>query len=88
MVLKIALRQIYALFLALDLLLSALTGGAPLETISARLAIYRRKGCPWAVIAAGAVDWVALKLFGEASHCDSSLAAYEARNAAASAWSG
>ena len=80
------IRYAYAIALAVDLLASAVTGGAPLQTLSARFAKARRQGSWLGTIAADATDWSARVLFGESNHCDVALAAYEAREAAASSW--
>ena len=85
---KLILRQIYALFLALDLLASALTFGAPLETLSARFAKARGHGSVAGRAAADATDAAALHLFGQHNHCAAALRAYAEREAAASSWSG
>ncbi len=82
--LKFALRQLYALFFALDLVVSALTGGAPMETVSARLGRPDRFD-RWPRVA---LDWVVLTLFGASRHCERALAAYQARVQAAPAFSG
>jgi hypothetical protein len=82
------LRQVYALLLALDLLASALTFGAPLQTVSARLAKARRRGSALGRALADAVDAGALRLFGEHNHCSAALEAYLERERAASSWLG
>jgi len=73
------LRYIYALFLAIDLLGSALTFGAPLQTISARLA--KGEGKVTQFFRRG-LDQFVLKVFGEANHCQLALDAYETRDRA------
>lgn len=77
---KIILRWPYAVFLAIDLLVSAVFFGAPGETISARLA--RQRGLD--SVACGALDAVVLAIFREPHHCEIALAAFNARQAAAS----
>lgn len=72
-------RWLYAVFLAADLLASALTGGAPWQTISARLAKARVGGSPIGGACCRAVDWVVLKVFHERNHCEAAFTAYEAR---------
>lgn len=72
-------RLLYAAALSLDLLASALTGGGPWETISARLGRARLRGEPYGVLAADVVDWSATVFFGQPNHCFGSLMAYEAR---------
>ncbi len=81
-------ERIYAAVLALDLLLSALTGGEPLETCSARFAQGRLEGKPFGTFCANLTDTVALKVFSQPDHCNRALAAYQARNAVAPAYSG
>lgn len=74
---------LHAFFLSLDLLGSALTGGEPYETISARLGRAQKRGERFGRIAAPVVDFFALFPFGEHRHCYVSLLAYEARDVAA-----
>lgn len=85
---KIIVRFIYSVFLALDLLASALTFGAPLQTLSARFAKWRAKGYRVGTFLANTTDYFALVLFGATNHCAGALAAYCARVAAAPSWSG
>lgn len=86
--LDLILRQIYAIFFALDLLISALTFGAPLETISARLARARSRHSWLGTIMANMVDAIALHVFGTHHHCAAALRAYIEREAVASSWRG
>ncbi len=79
------LRLIYALFLAIDLLASALTGGAPWQTISARLAKGEGKATQ---VLRRFVDWAAKHIFGEVNHCQMALDAYDARMKAAATYGG
>jgi hypothetical protein len=76
-------RQLYALFFAVDLLLSSLTGGAPGQSISARLA--KAKNAP-ARIARAALDGIVRLVFRQPGHCALALANYEARQHAAPLW--
>lgn len=81
-----ALRRLpLALFYAVDLLVSALTLGAPGQTISARLGKARHNGARLVIPFAATVDLIAAAWpFNEADHCETSRVAYEARlNAAA-----
>jgi hypothetical protein len=75
-------RFLFAMFLALDLLGSALTGGAPWQTISARFGKGRAAGGLLATWGANATDWVARTVFASRRHCAVSLEDYEARNRA------
>jgi hypothetical protein len=77
------LRQLYALFFALDLLASAMTGGAPGQSISARLA--KAKNAP-AQLARRALDAIVRLVFRQPGHCALALANYEARQHAAPLW--
>lgn len=72
-------RLLYAVALSIDLLGSALTGGGPWETISARLGRARLRGEPYGTIGADLVDWSAITFFAQPNHCFGSLMAYEAR---------
>ena len=71
-------RMPLSIFWALDVLLSALSGGAPGETISARLGEAVRQGSTRAIPYARIVDWGA-RIFGETDHCAKSDEAYRAR---------
>jgi hypothetical protein len=71
-------RWPYAVFLSVDLLVSAVTFGAPYETISARLGAAKGLG-HWSC---RAVDFVVRVLFRAPDHCENALRAYVARNAA------
>jgi hypothetical protein len=77
-------RWPYAVFLALDLLLSAIAFGAPGETISARLA--RNHGV--ASAPCRALDWIVLTVFRKPHHCEDALAAFNEREKAATFYSG
>lgn len=81
--LRLLWRGVGASLLGLDLLASGLTGGAPGESISARLAKARLHGSALGTLGADGIDWLALKGFGVMSHCAGSLAAYQARQAVA-----
>lgn len=72
-------RWLYAVFLAADLLASAITGGAPWQTISARLAKARAGGSPIGSALCRAVDWTVARMFRERNHCQSAFTAYERR---------
>jgi hypothetical protein len=76
-------RQLYALFFALDLLASALTGGAPGQSISARLA--KATNAPAQVCRAW-LDTLVRLVFRQPGHCALALANYEARQHAAPLW--
>ena len=71
-----------AVLYALDIVLSALTGGAKDQTISARLGEAVRKGSARAAPFARVVDWGA-RILGEADHFAKSDEAYRARGNAA-----
>jgi hypothetical protein len=76
-------RQLYALFFAVDLLASSLTGGAPGQSISARLA--KATNAP-AQVARRVVDAFFRIVFRVPGHCALALANYEARQHAAPLW--
>lgn len=77
---QIIQRTTYALFLVLDLAGSALSFGAPWQTISARLA--KGEGFLTQVVRR-LLDRFVEKVFGEANHCQIALDAYRARLLAA-----
>jgi len=79
------MRFVYALFLSIDLIASALTGGAPWQTISARLAKGEGKATQ---VLRRFVDFCAKHVFGEANHCQLALDAYDARMKAAATYGG
>lgn len=72
-------RQLYALFIALDLLLAALTGGAPWQTLSARFWKAEQRGSVWGARFRRGTDWVATHAFREPNHCRKSWENYVAR---------
>lgn len=85
---RLALRQLYAVFWSLDCLASALTGGAPGETISARLGRARAGGGRFWPGVANALDWTVILIFRTPNHCDGAWAAYKARLAVAPSFGG
>lgn len=87
-VMQMALRQIYSVFWALDNLVSSLSGGAPGETISARLGKARAAGSKFWGFVANALDWIVALIFRTPHHCAGALAAYQARVAAAPSFGG
>jgi hypothetical protein len=58
-----------AVLTAADRLGNALLLGDDRQTISARCHYAREAGKRWGIIAATAIDWVALHVFGQADHC-------------------
>jgi hypothetical protein len=77
------IRYIYAVFLALDCLASALSFGAPAATISGRLGAAREANVPVASAFCRALDWFVFHVFGQAHHCETALAHYKLREAVA-----
>lgn len=74
--------SVFAVFLSVDLLASAFTGGEAYETISARLGRAKRRNERAGIVFADVVDWGARVFFGQINHCHGALVAYEARLAA------
>jgi hypothetical protein len=77
--LRMIQRFVYAYFLAIDLLASAMTFGAPWQTLSARFAKSAARGSKIGKAIQTALDWIVLKLFSTSRHCEVALEAYEAR---------
>lgn len=87
-ILEMVLRQIYSVFWAVDNLISSLTGGAPGETISARLGRSRKAGSKFWGAVANALDGFVALVFRTPNHCDGAWAAYEARMKVAPSFEG
>jgi len=71
----------FNLLVAIDIVLNALIGGDPGETISSRAGKGRRKDQPVHTFAANAIDALFKVLFQEANHCEVSIQQDEGKNA-------
>lgn len=83
MLVRYVQKLVYAFFIALDLLVSALTNGEAWETISARLYIESNRRTNWLWLK-NLVDWAALHGFAEPFHCFGAYQAFLARQKATS----
>lgn len=83
---NIYVRFIISLFWAIDLLLSALTFGAPLQPLSARFARWRDKGYRIGKWLSGGTDFVFRHTLKIEDHCGKSLKAYDDRMTANGNW--
>ena len=71
----------FNLFVAVDILLNAMIGGDPGETISSRLGKGKLKGQPVHTFFARVVDLMFEALFSQKDHCVSSVQDDEGKNA-------
>jgi len=71
----------FNLLVAIDIVLNAVIGGDPGETISSRAGKGRRKDQPVHTFAANAIDTLFKAFFQEANHCETSIQQDEGKNA-------